>query len=282
MDDRVFDDLARAIGRSVTRKTVIKLLGRLSVSGFTSLAGTGGIEAKKHHKHKHKHKQPKEGLTCQEKHKDAVCHCPNGLHGSDCRIQCEDGLGHKNDPYDCLCFDANPNLPRPLPLCDVCPPILAAPARCVPNCSGSCQTLPCPNQPHCDCVAGQCVSTCSGNCSDSAPCPTNVADCVCNRFQGATSGTCGAPLTCDRVCISNAECPALANCVCNRKQGQDLGLCGLPQTCGGPCDGNGDCLAVGNCVCNKPGRHGKRHHKSTGECGAPLSPPPPPPPSPPP
>ena len=178
MDDRLFDDLARTIGRSFTRKTAIKLLGGLSVSGFTSLAGIAGSAAKKHHKRR----KPRANDTCQGQDKDGVCHCPPGLHGALCIIQCEEGIGHKDHFFDCLCFEHNPNNPRQLPNCDVCPPVLKPGTRCEPNCSGECAS-------RADCALR--------------------ATCTCNKLQGQATGTCGAPQTCAGTCSRDAQCPDL-------------------------------------------------------------------------
>jgi hypothetical protein len=166
MDGRQFDDLARNVGRSVTRKAVIKLLAGLSASGLTSLVGVGGSEAKR--------RNFRDKKTCQQENKDAVCHCPPAQGGTHCRILCVEGTGHDDHPYDCICFNNDPSQPRPLPPCAQCPANPKQLDSCAPNliCGGACKsTTPrCPNLPGCVCNAStlQCGAPdpCSGPCRD--------------------------------------------------------------------------------------------------------------------
>ncbi len=258
MDDRLFDDLARNLGRSVTRKSVLKLLAGISASGVASLASIGGSKAKK------SKSPPASSPTCRGFCNDAFP-CPSEPNCA-CNRKHGQGFGTCGAPQMCggKCRSSGDCLAGNC----FCKKKHGKGTNGGGHDRGTCSPLPCSGPCltnfRCKLRGGGCTCNkqqghlfgtcgtpqiCEGTCSSTADCPI-LNDCVCNRLQGEASGTCGAPQTCAGTCTSDAQCPDAGDCVCNKLRGAASGTCGAPQICSMVCATDADCLDIANCVCN--------------------------------
>jgi hypothetical protein len=280
VDDRRFDELAKTLGRSMSRRRFLGLVAQGIALGWGSLIAPSALAAKNHRRKRRNLRK----RNCQSRNEDAICHCAPGQDGFECRIQCDPGGGHDAHPFDCRCFDSDPANPRPLPFCARCPPDPENGELCSPIpppdpvCRGDCfQNENCAALENCVCVRTrrQRRTNNPGSCRTVTPtCPT---DCPCGCPGGSITcipaDQCPPP-TCGGNCDDAGDCPALENCIClrTRKQRRNnkSGTCRTvapeppPATCEGLCDNNRPCPSLADCVCIRTRR--QRRNDNPGIC----------------
>jgi hypothetical protein len=263
MDSSAFDALSRRLGASLTRQGLLRVVLSLSVSGLAGLAGRDLSSAKNNNNHNHNRRRRRnKANNCPEDKKNAVCHCPPGLGGAACKINCVGtGGGHDNDPFDCMCTGRIKGVPDCEPGSGRCPEDLddnepcGGPTTCAGSCTrdGECpfgSVLGC----RCNLASGQCEIpvTCTGACATQEVCTAKGPGCGCNKLQGQLVGTCGAPQTCPATCTSDANCPAMPNCLCQTL----VAMCGGCIPDGGDAGREEECCSGQYCAIETPARCG--------------------------
>ena len=250
MDRQRLDALSRALGEPVTRKRFFELLSAGGASAFAAIWGKDLSAAKHGNRKKGKRRrerkkdarrqersqqgtsgvsptQPLQTNTCPENRKQAICHCPEGLGGAQCRIICvATSAGHENDPFDCLCVGSAAGVPTCEP--GRCPAVTGDNTGCGgPTIyAGACTTnADCPfgSIPGsiCDTKTRRCVrATCEGRCKDHETCTARGGDCVCLGLSEKSSGGCGQCIEDALPANSRDECCSGDFCQFDR-------ICGL-------------------------------------------------------
>jgi hypothetical protein len=250
MDSRRVDALSSALGKSVTRKRFFALLSAGGASAIAAIWDRDFSSAKHGGQKKGKRKkarakgtrrqkgsqqvtsggsltQPLETNTCPGDRKQAICHCPEGRGGAQCRITCvATSAGHENDPFDCLCAGSAAGVPACAP--ERCPAVISDNAHCggPTTFAGSCTTTgDCPFSSipgsSCDTETRRCVpATCNGSCHSQEMCTGRVGDCVCLGLSEESSGRCGQCILDALPANSRDECCSGDFCQFDR-------ICGL-------------------------------------------------------
>jgi hypothetical protein len=254
LDANDFDDLSRVLGGSITRKGIFKLLAVLSASGLTVFTGVDLSAAQKRNRDKKRRRRNRDSAnTCPLDKKNAVCHCPEGLGGAQCKVNCVGtGGGHTNDTFDCMCAGSIKGVPDCDPTSGRCPEDFDKNVPCggPTTCGGTCtKNGDCPfnSVPGCTCnlATGQCELppvTCPGPCATQETCTVKGAGCICRTLDGI----CGDCLTDGEPAGGADECCSGQYCAL-----QDVcGPCTPPQECAGGCDEQSFCTEQEpGCVC---------------------------------
>jgi hypothetical protein len=250
MDSRRVDALSSALGNSVTRKRFFALLSAGGASAIAAIwdrdfssAKHGSRKKGRRRKARAKGTRRQEGSqqvtsggspthrletnTCPGDRKQAICHCPEGLGGAQCRITCvATSAGHENDPFDCLCAGSAAGVPACGP--ERCPAVISDNAHCGgPTIyAGACTTnADCPFSSIpgsiCDTETRRCVrATCEGRCEHQETCTARGGDCVCLGLSEESSGRCGQCIQDALPANSRDECCSGDFCQSDR-------ICGL-------------------------------------------------------
>ena len=273
MDGPAFDELARAVAGTRTRRSALRALAGAALAGALAADGAAARCFKAGNRCRH------DWQCCSGKCREGECaRCRNGR--TACGGACVDtgtSLAHCGGcdrPCDgacvggkCVACDEDGDCPAPTGGSATCRPDGLCERTCdnaafhvCGDAPGACQA--CCEDGHCAdgqaCMAGECACTadsCSSGCCDGTTCKRGDPSTVCGegRFCDPARGACCAGV--GVACAANADCclndgsaftcPAdLGHCRLCRLPGEDCTFGGT--CCSGRCEG-------GKCACLPPG-----------------------------
>ena len=228
MDGQRFDDLARVLGVSTTRKRFMAAVAGLVGVG-AAVRDLERVEASKRGK---KRKRRSGTVGAQG---GGVCDALCSGSGPDSRF-CG-SIGNCGSDDDCIQQDPS----RPI-CCTTgnCGGTGEGACCSAPTCAGPCDKGSCPDIEGCICDfdTNSCVSVlCGGECFKDTDCPP-LAGCTCELPNGQEARAAGGPAGPDLGAQGATGPTGPGQCV--------------TQTCGGPCQKDSDCpTAAGGCICEE-------------------------------